>query len=429
MPVDYRGGATGDWAIVTRGAAGQEGGGAGGTLHRLAVLWLVGLNLRITVLALPPVLPAVRDAFALSQAALAALTTLPVLLLAAGAPVGSAIIARIGPYRALFLGLLVIASASALRGPLTHGSPGAVMLFTLTFLMGLAIATIQPTLPALVHRWLERSAALGTATYMNGLLVGEMLAASLTLPLVLPLVGVWRGVLVAWSLPAVFAALALLTLRGAAVRSGPVRRGVGPNGRGTGKTGIWPNWRSGSTWRLGLLQGGASVVYFTGNTFLPTYLHATDMPGLVGPSLTALNTAQVPASLLLAVLPTAWVTSPLLAAALGVVTILGLALLLIAAPIPVLAGAAVIGFTSAVLLIIAFTLPVIVAAEDAHRASAGMFTIGYGLAFLLPLLGGSLWDATGQPALAFAPAFLSALWVLVLAPSLRQRARPADASS
>lgn len=407
------------------------------TVHRLAMLWLAGLNLRITVLALPPVLPAIRDTFSLSQAALAALTTLPVLLLAVGAPFGSAVIARIGVYRALFWGLLAIAATSALRGPLAHGPRGPAVLFALTVLMGLAIATIQPAMPALVNRWLVRSAALGTATYMNGLVVGEILAASLTLPVVLPLTGGWRGALSAWSVPAMIAAAVLLTVRRPAPDSahGPGARGGGEGGGGSDgredregrrdSGGIWPNWRSATIWRLGLLQGGASVVYFAGNTFLPTYLHAAGMADQVGPSLTALNLAQLPASLLLAALPTAWVIGRVLAAALGLLTAVGLALLLTASAIPVLTGAAMIGFTSAGLLIIAFTLPVVVAPAEAHRVSAGMFTVGYGLSFLFSMLGGALWDATGRPAIAFAPALLSVVWVLALAPTLRAAA-PAD---
>ena len=85
-----------------------------------------------------------------------------------------------------------------------------------------------------------------------------------------------------------------------------------------------------------------------------------------------------------------------------------------------LAGAAVIGFTSAALLIVAFTLPVTLPG-DAHRVSAGMFTIGYGLAFLGTLVGGSLWDATGRPESAFLPALLAAVWTLALSPTLRRR--------
>lgn len=385
--------------------------------QRLTMLWLAGLNLRITLLALPPLLPEVQQAFGLSQAAVAALTTLPVLLLAAGAPVGSVIVGRVGPYRALLWGLLLMAVASAARS-LAAGSAGAVLLFALTFVMGLGIAAFQPALPALIQRWARRRAALGTATYMNGLLVGEMLSAALTLPLVLPLTGGWRGALAAWSVPAVVAAGFLITLRRdrPAVPADRVRFDVRSH---------WPDWRSLTTWRLGLLQGGASVVYFVGNTFLPTYLHAIGRPSLVAAALAALNSAQIPASVLLAVLPGAWVTGPIALAVLGALVGTGLVLILVPAAATVLAGSALIGFAAAGVLIISFTLPVVMAGDDAHRASAGMFAIGYALAFFLPLLGGALWDATGRATLAFLPGLASAAWILALAPTLGRRGRSA----
>ena len=59
----------------------------------------------------------------------------------------------------------------------------------MTFVMGAGVSVIQPALPALVSRWFPATAALATAVYANGLLIGEMLSAGLTIPLILPLVG------------------------------------------------------------------------------------------------------------------------------------------------------------------------------------------------------------------------------------------------
>ena len=62
----------------------------------------------------------------------------------------------------------------------------------------------------------------------------------------------------------------------------------------------WPGWTDAITWRAGLLQGGTSAVYFGTNAFLATQLHAVGHPGLVGPCLAALNTAQLAASFIVA---------------------------------------------------------------------------------------------------------------------------------
>ncbi len=64
-------------------------------LH-LAVLWLAGSNLRLTVLAVPPVLPLIHREFALSERAIGALSGLPVLLFGLAAIPGSLLIAKLG---------------------------------------------------------------------------------------------------------------------------------------------------------------------------------------------------------------------------------------------------------------------------------------------------------------------------------------------
>jgi MFS family permease len=100
---------------------------------RYAVMWLVGLDLRITVLAVPPVLPLVHRDLHLSETQVAALSGLPVILLAAGALPGSLLIARAGARRAAIAGILLTGAASALRGV----GPSTSTLFGMTLLMGL----------------------------------------------------------------------------------------------------------------------------------------------------------------------------------------------------------------------------------------------------------------------------------------------------
>jgi len=57
------------------------------------------------------------------------------------------------------------------------------------------------------------------------------------------------------------------------------------------------------TWRLGLISGGCSSIYFTTNAFLPDVLHRVGRPELLNPALSANNWLQIPASLLLLFFP------------------------------------------------------------------------------------------------------------------------------
>jgi MFS transporter, CP family, cyanate transporter len=363
-------------------------------LYRLVLLWFIGTNLRMAVLALPPVLPDIQHQLHLSETALSALTNLPVLLLALAAVLGSAVVARFGPRLALLAGLVVVGLSSGARG--LGGTAG---LFIASTALGLGIAILQPTMPSITRAWFAARVGFATSIYSNGMVVGEALAASLTLPLVVPVAGSWQKALVFWGLPALLAAGLLALPRftvPAPSSAAPLR--------------WWPNWADSVTWRTGLLQGGGSVLYFGTNAFLPTYLHAAGHPGLVAPSLAALNTSQLAAALVVA-LPARRGVSPQVL--LGVCATLALAGLvgIVLAPGPLaIAGSAIVGICSAVALIVALTMPaLLVGPDDVHRLAAGMTTIGYLSAFLFPLAGGVAWQLSGNSALAFVPEAIGAL--------------------
>jgi CP family cyanate transporter-like MFS transporter len=373
-------------------------------LVRLAVLWLVGVALRVTVLAVPPLLPQIHHQFALNEKAVGILSGLPALLFGIAAIPGSLVIARLGAWRATFGALLLVAAASAARGI----GPSVTMLFAMTFLMAVGIAALQPALPALVGEWFPVSPGLATAVYANGLLIGEAAPPALTLP-VAPGGGNWPANLALWSLPVAVTALLLRFATSGAARSGPdaARR-------------WWPDWRARHTWQLGLMQGGTGGVYFATNAFIPDYFHAIGRPALVGPCLAALNIGQLPASALLLLwakrlggCKAAYVMPPLF----GILGIFGL---LVARPAIAALAAATIGSACAVVLILTLALPPQLAATgDVHRLSAGMFALGYTLSCLVPPFGGLLWDTSGIPAAAFVASALSGAIVFAAALSLR----------
>ena len=79
------------------------------------------------------------------------------------------------------------------------------------------------------------------------------------------------------------------------------------------------------TWRTGLLQAGGAVLYFGTNAFLPTFLHAAGHPDLVAPCLAALNTSQLAAAFIVAILARRGASSHALLAVCGAFAIVGLA--------------------------------------------------------------------------------------------------------
>src|SRR5665647_2284878 len=84
----------------------------------LLLLWLAGNALRLTILAVPPVIPLIHDQLQMSATQIGILTGLPSMLFAIAAVPGSLLIARLGVRTALMVGLSLAAIGGALRGAL-----------------------------------------------------------------------------------------------------------------------------------------------------------------------------------------------------------------------------------------------------------------------------------------------------------------------
>jgi CP family cyanate transporter-like MFS transporter len=285
-----------------------------------------------------------------------------------------------------------------------------------TLAMAAGISIMQPALPSVVREWAPERIALGTAVYSNGLLVGEALSASLTIPLVLPMVeGSWRASLVAWSGPVLLLGIAVWLLR---------PRSEADRGRAEARilSGGLPSFRDPLTWRLGLLSGYASSLYFGNNAFLPDYLAWRGRPDLLNATLSALNWLQIPASILMLLFARHLTMRRWPFASLIVVSMASIAGLVLMPDDWIVTWAGVIGFCNAFLLILTLALPPqLTASADVHKLAAAMIFIGYLMAFLAPLAGGALWDATGTPLAAFGLIFAIAALALGIAVTIRFR--------
>jgi MFS transporter, CP family, cyanate transporter len=382
---------------------------SGGVLTCIALLWLAGIGLRLTILAVPPVIPMIHADLQMTETEVGILSGLPPVLLGLAAVPGSLLIARFGALQTLIAGLLATAAGSALRG----AAPDVILLYAATILTGVGVAVMQPALPQLVRTWLPDRIAFGTAVYTNGLLIGEILPVALMLPVVLPMVGgSWRFGFVAWALLTAAIALAVLLF---APRKHMLNLAAATTNRRW-----WPDWRSSLLWRLGLMLGSVNAMYFSTNAFLPEYLHHIGRDDLISIALTANNVGQLPASLLLL-----WLAGRVQGrrapyVLLGLLAAASIFAIMFGNGVVIVAGAAVLGFGAAATLVLMLALPPLLSApDDVHRMSAGMFTISYTCGVVVPIISGLGWDLTGIPAVAFAPIALSALPLIVLAPTIR----------
>jgi MFS transporter, CP family, cyanate transporter len=378
---------------------------------RLLVLWLGGLDLRLTMLAVPPLVPIIHRELHLDETAVGALVSGPVLLLAIAAVPGSLLIAKLGVRGALLAGLGSVAVFGALRGL----GPSVPVLFSATFLMGVGVAVTQPAFPSLVREWFPRRIAIATAVYSNGILIGETLPTALTTPAgVLPLVhGDWRWALASWSVLVLLSAIVIAYFAPDRVRDAPVR------------SRWWPDWRRHQAVRIGLVMGMASATYFGANAYIPDFLDQTGRQDLISPTLAVLNGSQLLTAPAVALWPR------LLTGRGGFV---GSAVLMAIAQVGivftpsvgVVGWAFMLGFATALAFVVMLSLPPRVAPPgDVASMSAAIFTAQYATAFAVPLVAGALWDASGQAAFAFVPGVLAGVAMAWGAMALRVPTRGA----
>ena len=378
-------------------------------LTALLLLWLAGVALQLTILAVPPVIPLIHLDLHLSQTQVGILSGIPMVLFAGAAIAGSLLVARFGAVTALVAGLLLCALGGALRGV----GPNIWMLYAMTIVTAFGVAVMQPSLPPLVREWLPQRIGFGTAVYTNGLIVGEIFPVALTIPLILPWLNQSWGLSFAfWSVPVAIIAAIVIALAPRQIPS-PAATPQTPRR-------WWPDWRDPQLWRIGLMLGSINSLYFSLNAFLPDYLNQLGRGDLISPALTALNLGQLPASFLLLASAERLVRKAWPYAVCGFACLVCTIAIVFGNGFTIVTASAIAGFFTAGILVLILALPPLISAPgDVARTASGMFTISYSCAVIVPVISGILWDLTGRAGAAFIPIAICAIAVVGLAPFVR----------
>jgi CP family cyanate transporter-like MFS transporter len=377
---------------------------AGGLTRSLCLLCLAGVAMRMTLLVMPPIIPLVHDELRMSETQVGLLVGLPLAVFALAAVPGSLMIARFGTTLAVTLGMTIAAIAGGARA-------AAVDIWTLyaaAIVSGFGVAIMQPGMPTLVREWLPHRIAFGTIGYSAGMLLGAMFPAVFTIAYVLPAVGgSWRLDVVLWAVPALLMAPVFFLLS-------PKTRNTG----GTVSKGLWwPDWKNPVVWLLGFTFACNNSPYFVTSAFLGDYLVTLGKPELLGAALGWLNGSQIVALAVLFLTANrlhmrAWpflIFGPILLAAFLVL------LIFTESSFAIVAATAVIGIAAAVTMTAILALPAFLSRPgDVSRTAAGMFTVAYTCAIIIPTICGALWDFTGKPWTAFVPLCICAVVLTVL---------------
>jgi MFS transporter, CP family, cyanate transporter len=376
----------------------------------LALVFLVALNLRPAIAAVPPLLDAIRSDLGLSATGAGLLTALPVLCMGVFAPAGTSLARRAGREPAVSLALTLIAAGTLVRGL----GASTTLLFGGTFVAGVGIAMGGVLLPSVVKAWFPARPGAVTGLYTAGLVAGAMLAASTTVPLLDALGRGWPAAVAAWGLLAAAVLVAWV----------PLTRPLRSEARAAGG-GRLP-WASGVAWQVTLYMGAQSLLFYAAFTWLsPLYLAAGWSAARAGLLLGLFSLTQVFSALAVPGLAERGGDHrPWIALCVGTVTAMLAALALAPTAAPWL-WAALLGLGVGGMFGLALGLLVKLASTPASAAAlSGMaLQVGYLLAATGPVLAGALYDRFGSFRVPFLALAAIGAATLAVGVSIRPSAR------
>lgn len=216
----------------------------------LAALALVAFNLRSVMTSVSPLVLTIQEATGWSDIAMGSLTTLPVLVMGVFALVVPAIATRVGRRRTVWLAMLVLTVAMAIR--VAGLVPG--VLHVSVILGGIGIALAAGLLPGIVREQMPGAIGAASGMWTASMFAGAALAAGLTVPIAM-WTGSWQEALAVWAIPAA-AAWVLWTI---------VERPYAERGS-TGGGGLRLRslpWRSRPAWALTIYMAVNSIVFYS----------------------------------------------------------------------------------------------------------------------------------------------------------------------
>lgn len=268
--------ATDGTAIVEPPRRGRTAGGRSRLSFLIlgAGLILIGLNLRIGVASVGPVLGDILSDLHLSPTTASLLTTIPVFAFGAFAFLTPSLTRWFGMHRVLGIIMIVLAAGIALRL-----QPSLPALFGGTILVGAAIAVGNVLLPTAIKSDFSHRAGLMMGLYSTALFLGAALASGLTVPLQPLFDGSWRWAMGIWAIPAVLAAVLWLPQmrRRARTRLSPDDIGPDSSGPDAGAPPFRAILSDPIAWAVTGFMGLQSMSYYAALTWVPAIFQDSGM--------------------------------------------------------------------------------------------------------------------------------------------------------
>lgn len=370
--------------------------------HLFALVWLLALNLRSTTVAISPLLPFIRSDYHLSFSFAGALASLPLLCLGLAAIPGALMANRAGARSLIGIGLAGVAVGGLLR-IVPHT---LFALFLGTFLLSISGALAQPAVASLLRNWFGRGTQQASANYTLAINLGALVATSGTGYLLI--FGGWRGALLIWAVPPLIV-MPIWFLFAPAVTA-----------HSEAPKHMQALLADGRLWTSAALFGAQSIVYITAISWLP-FIFEREGAQFVSLVLLVLGVAAVPCGILLTITRFPFATSRTFHVVTGSIMLVGTVGFALDFRSAVWVLALLLGIGCALAFTAAIALPSLLAEREGDVASYSglVFTGGYAISFIGPLVSGALLDRTGLISSTFWPAIIASIVTIVLGATIQ----------
>ncbi len=350
-------------------------------------IFFVALNMRPAVTGIGPLFNVLMTNLEVSNTSMSFLTSIPVFCMGLFAPMAVPFQRKLGTKLAIVLLMIILIFANGLR----FFQESYLLLVVTSFAAGLAIAMIGPILNAFIKKKFPQRFTIVIGIYSFGIGVGATLSAALTVSFYQYFNNQWTVALGMWAL----LALVALILWSWAI---PKEQGAEVEESAKNESARNP-WVTGRAWSILLYFGLQTSLFFSMMSWLTPLLQDKGLTlKEASMMLTFMSIVQMIGNIAVPMLMEKWTNRIAWAVALGCLGLIGFTLLWLLSGIYLWLAVLIIGIVLSGLFPIGLLLPLDEARNDqeANSWSSMVFSGGFMLSAIIPVLIGVCYDITGN---------------------------------
>ncbi|WP_018886016.1 MFS transporter [Paenibacillus massiliensis] len=363
----------------------------------LLAIFIAALNLRPLITSVAPLLGTIQSDLDISGLTASLLTTLPVLCMGIFAPAATVLRDRIGLERTIFMALVLITGATALRGIVSS----VVILVVSALVGGIGISLAGPLLSGFIKKYFPTKPGI-VSVYSASMTVGAAVASAFAIPLYNRSNHSLTLTLSCWTILGVVALIVWAAFLG--------NRANLTSSSSIGSSSSLPI-RNKKAILLTLFFGLMANIFYSVTAWIaPIALNLGYSAASAAMLLTVFTLIQVPVSLTIPFLVARSGRRRLYLILCSVSELIGIVMLLF--QLPMLPAAVLLGMGAGGLFPLALMLPIVETetAEEAGAWSAMSQCAGYIIGAMGPLAIGAIYDRSGS----FTTALIVMLMVIVV---------------